>query len=80
MNSRPCVWDHLVAYNCRDFKRLIETSGWSCVSSWEAMGEPDKWIMNRYGLIEAPQGEGWVSDHEKRQMLCTRLVAEEEEA
>ena len=77
MNRRLCHRDHLVAYNCDEFKRLIEKSGWSCVSSWEAMGKPDKWIMNRYGLIEAPRGEGWVSDHEKRQMLCTRhLVAE----
>lgn len=70
--------DHLVSYNCEDFKLMIESSGWSCVTSWESMGWPDEWIMNKHGLYTSQltslktSGDDWVKDHAKRQWVCTR--------
>jgi SAM-dependent methyltransferase len=70
--------DHLIAYKCDDFKGLIERSGWSCVTSWEAMGRPDEWVMHKYGIYdsviaETQRPEYWVTEHGKRQFVCTRM-------
>ena len=72
--------DHLIAYKCDDFIGLVETSGWRCVTSWEALRRPDEWLMNKYGIYdgvleETGVAESWVTAHDKRQYLCTRSVS-----
>lgn len=73
--------DHLIAYNCDDFRGVVEQSGWRCATAWEAMGRPDEWIMHKYGIYdgrvaETRKVESWVTDHERRQFLCIRLAAD----
>lgn len=69
--------DHLITYHCDHFQRLIQESGWKCVTSWDAMGQPDEWILNKHGIYGAmmlSRGvETWVSEFDKKQLLCVRL-------
>lgn len=64
--------DHLVAYNCESFKELVEKSGWTCDTSWDALGKPDAWVLNRYGILDYPGKPSFVSEQAKRLLLCSR--------
>ena len=57
VNSALCHQpDHMVAYNCGDFRRLVEESGWRCKTAFEELkdlGETRSSLTFKYGLRSA---------------------------
>ena len=66
-NSTVCDQpDHMIAYNCEDFRKLVEASGWTCASTEEELtkvGETRN-TMREYGL----------NSMSKAQFLCRRMM------
>lgn len=58
--------DHLVDYNCDEFRKLVEESGWRCTVAGDSLieaGETEETLQKVYGLL-LPK--------ERPQFLCRR--------